>query len=64
MAFLFGVVYVLIEGPAMGWTDARNIAVGVVALLAFVAFLRYESRRRDPSSTFVSSAASRSRRRR
>ena len=39
---------VLIEGPGMGWTDARNIAVGVVALLAFVAFLRYESRRRDP----------------
>ena len=27
MAFLFGVVYVLIEGPARGWTDARNIAV-------------------------------------
>src|SRR6185503_3877173 len=48
MTFLFGVVYVLIEGPARGWTDARNIAVGVVALLAFVAFLRYESRRRDP----------------
>src|SRR4029079_14913819 len=48
MAFLFGVVYVLIEGPARGWTDARNIAVGVVALLAFAAFLRYESRRHDP----------------
>jgi EmrB/QacA subfamily drug resistance transporter len=48
MAFLFGVVYVLIEGPARGWTDARIVAVGVVALLAFVAFLRYESRRRDP----------------
>jgi len=48
MAFLFGVVYVLIEGPARGWTDARNIAVGIVALLALVAFLRYESRRRDP----------------
>ena len=48
MAFLFGVVFVLIEGPGMGWADARIIAVGVVALLAFVAFLRYESRRRDP----------------
>ncbi|MFG1933820.1 DHA2 family efflux MFS transporter permease subunit [Mycobacterium sp. NPDC048908] len=48
MAFLFGVVYVLIEGPAKGWTDARNVTVGVVALLAFVAFLRYESRRNDP----------------
>jgi EmrB/QacA subfamily drug resistance transporter len=48
MAFLFGVVYVLIEGPARGWTDARIIAAAVVALVAFAAFLRYESRRRDP----------------
>ncbi|WP_101952041.1 DHA2 family efflux MFS transporter permease subunit [Mycobacterium sp. 3519A] len=48
MAFLFGVVYVMIEGPARGWTDTRNIVVGVVALLAFVAFLYYESRRHDP----------------
>jgi EmrB/QacA subfamily drug resistance transporter len=48
MAFLFGVVYVLIEGPARGWTDPRNITVGVVALVAFAAFLRYESRRHDP----------------
>jgi len=48
MTFLFGVVYVLIEGPFRGWTDARIVAVGVVALLAFVGFLRYESRRRDP----------------
>jgi EmrB/QacA subfamily drug resistance transporter len=48
MAFLFGIVYVLIEAPARGWTDARIIAVAAVALAAFVAFLRYESRRRDP----------------
>ena len=48
MAFLFGIVYVLIEAPARGWTDARIVAVAVVALAAFVAFLRYESRRRDP----------------
>ncbi|HEX4587119.1 MAG TPA: MFS transporter [Mycobacterium sp.] len=48
MAFLFGIVYVLIEGPARGWSDGRIVAVGVVALVAFVAFLRYESRRRDP----------------
>ena len=48
MTFLFGVVYVLIEGPFRGWTDARIVIVGVVALLAFVGFLRYESRRRDP----------------
>ena len=36
------------KAPARDWTDARIIAVGVVALLAFVGFLRYESRRRDP----------------
>jgi EmrB/QacA subfamily drug resistance transporter len=48
MAFLFGVVFVLIEGPGMGWTDARIIAVAVAAVLAFAAFLRYESRRHDP----------------
>ncbi len=48
MASLFGVVYVLIEGPARGWTDARIVVVAAVALLAFVAFLRYESRRHDP----------------
>ena len=48
MAFLFGIVYVLIEAPVRGWTDARIVAVAAVALAAFVAFLRYESRRRDP----------------
>jgi EmrB/QacA subfamily drug resistance transporter len=48
MAFLFGIVYVLIEAPGRGWTDARIIVVAVVALAAFAAFLRYESRRRDP----------------
>jgi EmrB/QacA subfamily drug resistance transporter len=48
MAFLFGVVFVLIEGPGMGWGDARTVAVAAAAVLAFVAFLRYESRRHDP----------------
>lgn len=48
VAFLFGVVFVLIEGPGFGWADPRTLAVAVVALLALVAFLRYESRRRDP----------------
>jgi EmrB/QacA subfamily drug resistance transporter len=48
MAFLFGLVYVLIEGPVRGWADARIVTVAVVAALAFVAFLRYESRRHDP----------------
>lgn len=48
MAFLFGVVFVLIEGPALGWTNVRIIAVAVATVIAFVAFLRFESRRRDP----------------
>jgi EmrB/QacA subfamily drug resistance transporter len=48
MAFLFGLVYVLIEGPVRGWADARIVIVAVVAALAFAAFLRYESRRHDP----------------
>ena len=33
MAFLFGVVFVLIEGPGMGWSSPRDIVVAVVAAL-------------------------------
>ena len=46
--FLFGVVFVLIEGPGQGWTDIRTIAVLALSVLAFLAFLYYEARRRDP----------------
>ncbi len=45
---LFGLVFVLIEGPGMGWTNPRILAIAVTAAVAFVAFLRYESRRHDP----------------
>ncbi|OLP04259.1 MFS transporter [Mycolicibacterium porcinum] len=48
VAFLFGVVFVLIEGPGFGWTDPRTLGVAAAALIALVAFLRYESRRTDP----------------
>jgi EmrB/QacA subfamily drug resistance transporter len=48
MAFLFGIVYVLIEGPNFGWADLRIIAVAVVALVALIGFLGYEARRHDP----------------
>ena len=48
MAFLFGIVFVLIEGPGFGWADWRVISVAVIAALAFAAFLRYEARRHDP----------------
>src|SRR3977135_753801 len=33
MAFLFGVVFLLIEGPGMGWTAPRPDAVAVIAPL-------------------------------
>lgn len=46
--FLFGLVFTLIEGPVLGWSHPRTIAVAVIAALAFVAFLRFESRRHDP----------------
>jgi EmrB/QacA subfamily drug resistance transporter len=48
ITFLFGVVFVLIEGPGLGWTDVRTIAVLGVALAAFAVFLRFEARHRDP----------------
>lgn len=48
VAFLFGMVFFLIEGPAQGWNAPDVVAVGAIAALAFVAFLRYESRRTDP----------------
>ncbi|KUI06190.1 MFS transporter [Mycobacterium sp. IS-3022] len=48
MAFLFGVVFMLIEGPVMGWTDPRTVVVGVGAAVALAAFLGYERRRSDP----------------
>nr|WP_165588590.1 MFS transporter [Mycolicibacterium komanii]CRL67398.1 EmrB/QacA subfamily drug resistance transporter [Mycolicibacterium komanii] len=48
MAFLFGLVFVLIEGPGFGWGDVRTVAVAVAAVAAFVGFLAFEARRRDP----------------
>ena len=45
---LFGLVFVLIEGPGLGWADPRIVAIAVGAAVAFALFLRYESRRHDP----------------
>lgn len=45
---LFGTVFVLIEGPSLGWTNPRLLGVAAVAVLALLGFLRYESRRTDP----------------
>lgn len=46
--FLFGLVFTLIEGPGMGWTNPRTAVIAVLAVVALVAFLRYERRRHDP----------------
>ncbi|HUO40446.1 MAG TPA: MFS transporter, partial [Mycobacterium sp.] len=48
VAFLFAVVFVLIQGREMGWTSVPTLAITAIAVVAFAAFLRYEARRRDP----------------
>ncbi len=48
VVFLFGLVFTLIEGPGLGWTNPRTIGVAVTAAIAFVAFLRFEWGRHDP----------------
>ncbi|CAN5846068.1 MFS transporter [soil metagenome] len=48
VAFLFGIIFVLIEGPGLGWTHPVTLSVAVTAAVAFAGFLRYESRRHDP----------------
>lgn len=45
---LFGLVFVLIEGPGLGWTNPVIVAIAGAAAVAFALFLRYESRRHDP----------------
>jgi predicted MFS family arabinose efflux permease len=42
------VVFVLIEAPGMGWTNARIIAVAAAAVAVFIGFLYYEARHHDP----------------
>jgi EmrB/QacA subfamily drug resistance transporter len=48
VAFLLGIIFVLIEGPGLGWTHPVTLSVSVAAVVAFAGFLRYESRRHDP----------------
>lgn len=48
MATLFGVVFVLIEAPAQGWSNPPMLIVAMLAVLAFAGFLRHESSRHDP----------------
>lgn len=46
--FLGSLVFGLIHGPELGWTDARTLGIFTVGLGALALFLRYESRRADP----------------
>src|SRR6185312_15145927 len=48
VTFLFGVVYVLIQGPEVGWTAAPTLVISAISATAFVAFLFFEARRHDP----------------
>jgi EmrB/QacA subfamily drug resistance transporter len=48
VTFLFSVVFVLIQGREMGGSAAPSVAISIVALLALLGFLCYESRRNDP----------------
>lgn len=48
VTFLFGIVFVLIEGPGLGWGHPVTVAALAVSVAAFAAFLRFESRRHDP----------------
>ena len=45
---LFGIVFTLIEGPVLGWTNPVLLGIALTAVLALLGFLRYEDRRRDP----------------
>lgn len=45
---LFGLVFVLIESPGRGWTHPWIVMTAIAAVLAFVGFLRYESRHPEP----------------
>jgi EmrB/QacA subfamily drug resistance transporter len=45
---LFGTVFALIEGPVLGWANPVLLTIAAVAVLALLAFLRYETRRNDP----------------
>lgn len=45
---LFGIVFALIEGPVLGWTNPVLLGIATGAVMAFLGFLRYESRRVDP----------------
>ena len=48
MITLAALVYGIIEGPARGWTSALILSCFIVAAVAGIGFVRYESRRDEP----------------
>jgi EmrB/QacA subfamily drug resistance transporter len=48
VVFMAGLVFGLIEGPSMGWTDPATIGIFAITIGAFGAFCRYELRHEDP----------------
>ncbi|PXW32234.1 UNVERIFIED_CONTAM: EmrB/QacA subfamily drug resistance transporter [Williamsia faeni] len=48
VVFMAGLIYGLIEGPELGWTDPWTIGIFAVTAMAFASFCRYELRRHDP----------------
>jgi EmrB/QacA subfamily drug resistance transporter len=48
IVLLATLTYGIIEGPSAGWASAQTIGVFAISLIALVALLRYEPRRRDP----------------
>jgi EmrB/QacA subfamily drug resistance transporter len=48
IAVLGGLTFGIIEAPRSGWISARTGIAFVVAVVALIALLRYESRRREP----------------
>jgi EmrB/QacA subfamily drug resistance transporter len=48
IAALATLTYAIIEGPRHGWTSAEILGLFVVSVVAFVALVLYELRRREP----------------
>lgn len=48
VVFMATLVFGLIEGPSMGWTDPRTLALFGVGALGLVGFLAWESRHTSP----------------
>ncbi|MBT0567112.1 DHA2 family efflux MFS transporter permease subunit [Williamsia sp. CHRR-6] len=48
VTFMASLVFGLIEGPSMGWTDPRTLGIFTITALALVAFVRFEGRHASP----------------